>query len=773
LGESGKLYTWGNNTDGQIGNGNTNAVFTPIQITAVDRYSKVASGDSFTLALDAEGHLWSWGANNAGQLGDGTTTDRSTPKLVGGDNVFTKIYASKNTGYAIDNEGELWAWGDNKDGQYGNGTTRNSTTPASVSTNRAWSQIAVSLENNTVLGIDREGWLYSWGSNANGLLGNGTDWRQLQADENARFQAMIEQIKAEDEQRKTNLINQCVDDAYATAHLAYEAEFKKLTKEKEAAEEAARKKEQEEAAKSKPTTSPSPSASASATPSASTAPSPSPSPSPTSVPVIPDPEDLKEPVWNDFVEECTKKVESTFEATDTSDMKPAVIKEPALKPVHTKPESVSKDYRVKDIAVGSENAFAVDVYDRLLSWGKDANGQTGLGLEDANSHTQVPVVIKEEVKDVDAGSKYGVAVADNSDLLVWGANTNGVLLSKPSDEAKLNKPTVKGSGYTAVTAGLTTVYGFRGESAFTWGGNTNGELGNGSNEGAVYAAYPIDKKLSVISPAAKGAVALGPNNQFMYWGLNGSGQFGNSQTSTTPVRAVSSNEVSTFTAVAAGPNYTTALASDGRVWGWGSNATKVLNPSSEVKNKLTPVVLRNEFQKAVALAAGKNVSAVTDGSTLNILANGANHSYDLANIVELAAGDDHIVARTKEGKVWNWSLNKNGVREGTKTQTLTQADERDYASIAAGGTVSGAVTTAGEAVIWGAGSEKLRLVKTEGSPVPNFTFSKLSIDNGYVLAVDNNKVLWGWGQNRYLVLGSESVNEHPTVLTSKIAKEGK
>ena len=39
---------------------------------------------------------------------------------------------------------------------------------------------AVSKENNTVLAIDRSGWLYSWGSNANGLLGNGTDWRQLQ-----------------------------------------------------------------------------------------------------------------------------------------------------------------------------------------------------------------------------------------------------------------------------------------------------------------------------------------------------------------------------------------------------------------------------------------------------------------------------------------------------------------------------------------------------------------------------------------------------------------
>ena len=64
-------------------------------------------------------------------------------------------------------------------------------------------------------------------------------------------------------------------------------------------------------------------------------------------------------------------------------MKPAVIKEPALKAGHNRPEQVTGDYRVKDIALGSENAYTVDILNRLHSWGKDANGQTGLGLEDA------------------------------------------------------------------------------------------------------------------------------------------------------------------------------------------------------------------------------------------------------------------------------------------------------------------------------------------------------------------------------------------------------
>jgi alpha-tubulin suppressor-like RCC1 family protein len=81
--------------------------------------------------------------------------------------------------------------------------------------------------------------------------------------------------------------------------------------------------------------------------------------------------------------------------------------------------------------------------------------------------------------------------------------------------------------------------------------------------------------------------------------------------------------------------------------------------------------------------------------------------------------------------------------------------------------VSGGITDNGETIIWGAKSDKLRLAATEGSPVENFAFKKLSIADGYVLATDKNGVLWGWGENRYSVLGSQSVKKFPTVLTAQ------
>lgn len=767
---SGALYTWGPNTHGQIGNGTNTTAFIPTQITAVDRFSKIASGNAFTVALDAEGRLWSWGANNAGQLGDGTTNDRSVPQLVGGNNTFKEVYAAKDTAYAIDSNGLLWAWGANNAGQIGDGTTETRRKPEVVETNKTWNRLAVNLENDTVLGIDSSGWLYSWGANTNGLLGNGTDWRFLQEEENARFKAMIAQIEAEDNRRRITLINQCVENAYKDAYATYRTEYEKVSKERDEAEA---KLKEDEAKKNAPSASPSPTPSATASPSPSASPTSVPFPSPTASPSasakpIPNPDDLDEPTREDFTDKCATDVDKTFAKTDTSGMKPAVIKEPALKEGHKRPEQVTGDYRVKDIALGSENGYVVDVLNRLHAWGKDTNGQTGLGIEDDKTLTQVPVFVREGVTDVDAGRKYGVAVASNGDLLMWGTNSDGVFMSNPSSEPKLSKPTVKGTAYTAVTAGSTTVYGFKNQTVYAWGNNANGEAGVGSADNSISSPLELDRKILAVAPSAKGAVALGNSNQLLSWGLNDHGQFGNNKTSGEAERRVTSNEINTFSSVSTGDNYTTAVASDGRVWGWGSNAGKLLDLSGNTKDSAYPIALSTGLGHVTAVASGKNVNAMTDGSVLNIWAGGVSHTYDLENIEELAAGDDHVVVRNKEGKVWNWSLNESGTREGTKPATLTKVDDRAYTGIAAGGKISGAVTESGETVLWG--DAKLRLAEKEGDAVQNFNFTKLSINGGYILATDKNNVLWGWGQNRYLVLGSQSVHEFPTVLTSQEEK---
>lgn len=85
------LYAAGRDTDGQLGYGSSSAdQFSPVAVDNQDGsgtlsgITKVAAGAYFSLALDSDGRVWGWGDNSDGQLADGTVSDRGRPILVGG-----------------------------------------------------------------------------------------------------------------------------------------------------------------------------------------------------------------------------------------------------------------------------------------------------------------------------------------------------------------------------------------------------------------------------------------------------------------------------------------------------------------------------------------------------------------------------------------------------------------------------------------------------------------------------------------------------------------
>jgi alpha-tubulin suppressor-like RCC1 family protein len=69
----GSLWEWGNNTSGQLGNGSTENALIPMLLTEPPgvRFVKVNSGGATDYAIDSSGRLWSWGLDNLGQLGNG------------------------------------------------------------------------------------------------------------------------------------------------------------------------------------------------------------------------------------------------------------------------------------------------------------------------------------------------------------------------------------------------------------------------------------------------------------------------------------------------------------------------------------------------------------------------------------------------------------------------------------------------------------------------------------------------------------------------------
>lgn len=143
------LYMCGENARGQCGNGTTTDVTTPTEIDIGGPVVKVAlagrSSSGFTHALRADGRLYGWGENQYGQVGDNSTTDRSTPTLCNniGLSVGLEVIDVWNGGadwgvtHALTKNGNVYSWGHNTVGSLGVGDFTNKGAPT-LNSNITW-----------------------------------------------------------------------------------------------------------------------------------------------------------------------------------------------------------------------------------------------------------------------------------------------------------------------------------------------------------------------------------------------------------------------------------------------------------------------------------------------------------------------------------------------------------------------------------------------------------------------------------------------------------
>lgn len=188
LTSDGKVYGWGENAGGQLGNGSTAAaVASPV---AVDMSGAllgktvvaVAAGAFHSLALTSDGLLFAWGKNTNGELGNNSTADSSVPTLVDMTGVLAgktivQIAAGQGCSAVLDSTGKVYAWGQNNYGQLGDGTTTESHVAVAVDTSgvlsgKVVSQLSLGSSHSLVLTSD--GMAFAWGMNLRGQLGNGT-----------------------------------------------------------------------------------------------------------------------------------------------------------------------------------------------------------------------------------------------------------------------------------------------------------------------------------------------------------------------------------------------------------------------------------------------------------------------------------------------------------------------------------------------------------------------------------------------------------------------
>ncbi len=171
VGVDGRLYTWGDNTYGQLGLGNTGPDrYLPVQLGNGFYWSQVFGGVSNTFAIRTDGTLWGWGRGTEGQIGDGNQADKNVPSKVGFDTNWKTVSSYGEHTAAIKTTNALWIWGSNSDGQLGDGTTNTSPVPEQVP--GTWKAVAVGAIHT--IAIKTDGSLWAWGGNTAGQLGRGT-----------------------------------------------------------------------------------------------------------------------------------------------------------------------------------------------------------------------------------------------------------------------------------------------------------------------------------------------------------------------------------------------------------------------------------------------------------------------------------------------------------------------------------------------------------------------------------------------------------------------
>jgi alpha-tubulin suppressor-like RCC1 family protein len=169
----GRAWAWGSNFNGCLGDNSTNTRLTPISVCgAVQTFCKIFASENNTYAINKDGRLFSWGDNTNGALGDNTITQRITPVRVGGAvKTFCQIAVGSLYAAAIDRYGKIWSWGNNNFGQLGNNSTTGYSTPVSVcGANKTFCRIYGG--SATLYGVDKNGNVWAWGSNTSGEIGD-------------------------------------------------------------------------------------------------------------------------------------------------------------------------------------------------------------------------------------------------------------------------------------------------------------------------------------------------------------------------------------------------------------------------------------------------------------------------------------------------------------------------------------------------------------------------------------------------------------------------
>jgi alpha-tubulin suppressor-like RCC1 family protein len=266
---------------------------------------------------------------------------------------------------------------------------------------------------------------------------------------------------------------------------------------------------------------------------------------------------------------------------------------------------------IVDVAGGAAHTVALKTDGTVWTWGSNSSGQLGDGTTTSRRlAAQVKIAsttFLTGVIAIAAGDNFCAALRSDGTVWTWGINSSGQLgigsttTQKYAVQAKLSGGTPL-SGIADIACGSAHALALKTDgTVWSWGGNTNGQLGNGTT---TQAKNPIQVKVNsmtffsgaaALGGGGKHSIILKSDGSVYACGLNSSGQLSINSTTQQlyPTRAVSSAGpvLSSIVDLACGANHTLVTRNDGTVSGSGLNSSGQAGyPTTSVNPKAcTPI----------------------------------------------------------------------------------------------------------------------------------------------------------------------------------------
>ncbi len=636
----GTVRCWGRGANGQLGNNSTAERRSPVTVSGLSTAVAIAAGRDHTCALLHDGAVRCWGSNSSGQLGDGTTTNRLTPVTVSGLSGVTALTAGGFHTCAQRADATARCWGLNNLGQLGDGTTTDRLTPVTVSSQS--STVAISAGGNHTCAVRAEGSVRCWGRNFFGQVGDGTfDNRpggafvQPEPDDVVTVTSGADHtcmLRAGGTARCWGFnVSGQLGDGTATNHSRAETTVVGLT-----------------------------GAVALAAGGSHTC-----------------------AMLTDGALRCWGSNSSgqLGDGTGASSLTPNVV------------AGGAGGISARNVIAASFHTCAARASGAVACWGRDMGGD---GSTDALSPVAVPGLAGADI--VTAGIQHSCARTGAGQVHCWGRNEFGQLGDGTTTDRLTPSAVTNGAGPLGDVAGV--VAGTRHTCAMTasgevrcWGDNDSGQLGDGTTTDRL---IPVSVSSSfnevAVAPGGFHSCALRVDGTVRCWGLNADGQVGDGTTADrlTPRDVTGLTDI---IAIATGQRHSCALRVDGVVRCWGLSESGQVGDGTRT-NRTAPVPVTG-LTGVVAITAGNfhTCALLFDGrarcwgeGSSGRLGDGTENDRltpvnvsNLSNIVSISAGGFHTCAVRVDGGVFCWGFNQDGqVGDGTTTERRSRVEVASF-----------------------------------------------------------------------------------------------